>query len=65
MIDRIIIEIVTLGGLVDRIAERRQDHRLGVGDACLPIRLAPDAPYRNAQTDNRYRCKDGNLVKPC
>ena len=50
MIDGIIIEIVTLGGMVDSVEERRKDCKRGVANARLPIRLAPDAPYRNAQT---------------
>jgi hypothetical protein len=53
MIDGIIIEIVTLSGMVDCIEERRQDRRRRLCDARLPIGLASDAPYRNAQTKMR------------
>ena len=53
MIDGIIIEIVTLRGMVDCIEERRQDRRRRLCDARLPIGLASDAPYRNAQTKMR------------
>ena len=50
MIDGIIIVIEALGGLVHCIEKRRQDRGRRVCNACLPIRLASDAPYRNTQT---------------